>query len=55
MSWGEDAIEPTKNGEREDDVLVLAALEHIADQIGDAPNEAYDLTVVHGFPFYTAN
>jgi hypothetical protein len=35
-------IEPPQHGERKDDVLVLAALERVADQIRDAPE---DLTI----------
>ena len=41
------AVEPPQHGQGEDDVLVLAALEGIPDQVGDAPDEADDLAVVH--------
>lgn len=44
---GENAVEAPKDGERQDDVLILAAFEGISDQIGDTPYERNDLTVVH--------
>jgi hypothetical protein len=37
-----------ENGEGEDDVLILAALEVIADQVGYVPDEVGDLGVDHG-------
>ena len=44
---GEDAIQAPEDREGEDDVLVLSALEGVADQVRDAPEEADDLAVVH--------
>ena len=43
----QNAIEAPKNGERKNDVLVLAALEGVADEVGDAPEEADDLAMCH--------
>ena len=43
----QDALEPPQDGHRQDYVLVLAALEGVADQVGDTPYEADDLAVVH--------
>jgi len=37
------AVEAPQHGQRQDDVLVLAALEGVAQQVGDAPQEADDL------------
>ena len=47
LGRGQHAVEPAENGERQDDVLVLAALEGVAHEVGDAPEEADDLAVVH--------
>jgi hypothetical protein len=44
---GQNAVQAPKDGEREDHILVLAALEGVADEVGDAPEEADDLAVVH--------
>jgi hypothetical protein len=44
----QDAIEAPEHSERQDDILVLAALEGVADQVRHAPEEADDLAVVHG-------
>ena len=44
---GQHAVESAQDGQRQDNVLVLAALERVADQVGDAPEEADDLAVVH--------
>ena len=41
------AVEAAQDGERQDHVLVLAALEGVADQVRDAPEEADDLAMVH--------
>jgi hypothetical protein len=41
------AVEAPQDGEGEDDVLVLAALEGVADEVGDTPEEADDLAMVH--------
>jgi hypothetical protein len=48
LGRGQDAVEAAEHGERQDDVLVLAALEGVADQIRHTPQEADDLAVVHG-------
>src|SRR5690606_4124540 len=45
---GEHAVQTTEDGERQDHILVLAALEGVADEVRDAPEEADDLAVVHG-------
>src|SRR5690606_22860874 len=42
----QDAVEPAQNGQGEDYVLVLAALERVADEVRDAPDEADDFAVV---------
>jgi len=47
LGRGEDAIETPKNGEGKNDVLVLAALERVADQIRNTPEKADDFTMVH--------
>jgi hypothetical protein len=44
---GKDAVEAAQHGERQDHILVLAALERIADQVRDAPDEADNLAVIH--------
>ena len=44
---GQHAVEPAQHGERQDDVLVLASLEGVADQVRHPPDEADDLAVVH--------
>ena len=43
----ERAVEPAQHGQRQNDVLILAALEAVADQIRDAPQETDDLVMVH--------
>ena len=43
----EHAVEPAKHGERQDDILVLAAFEAVPDEVRDAPEEAHDFAVVH--------
>ena len=43
----EHAVEPTQDGEREDHVLVMAALEGVADEVRDGPDEGDDFGVVH--------
>jgi hypothetical protein len=35
----QDLVDAPEDGQREDDVLVLAALEGVADQVGDGPEE----------------
>lgn len=42
---GEHAVDAAQNGKGQDHVLILAALEAIADEVGDRPDEADDLTV----------
>src|SRR5690606_36617310 len=44
---GEHAVQAAEDGERQDHILVLAALEGVADQVRDAPEEVDDLTVVN--------
>ena len=51
LGGGQHAVEPPQHGERQDDVLVLAPLEGVADQVRHAPDEADDLAVVHVVPF----
>ena len=43
----EDAVEAPQHREGKDDVLVLAPLEGVADEVRDAPDKADDLAVVH--------
>jgi hypothetical protein len=43
------AIEPPQHGKRQNNVLILAAFESIANQIRDAPNETNYLTMVQEF------
>ena len=47
FSVGQHAVEPAQHRERKDHVLVLAALEGVADQVRDSPEEAHDLAMVH--------
>lgn len=47
LAVSEDAIETAVHGEWQDDVLVLAALEGVADEVRDSPEEADDFAVVH--------
>src|SRR5262245_47273765 len=44
---GRNSISIPPKGEGQDHVLVLAALEGVADQVRDPPEEAHDLAVVH--------
>ena len=44
----EYAVEPPQDSEGEDDVLVMAAFEGIADEVSDGPDEGGDFGVVHG-------
>jgi len=48
LGGSEDAVEAAEDGEREDHVLVLPALEAVADQVRDVPDEADDFGVGHG-------
>ena len=41
------AVEPSQYRQRQDDVLVLAPLEGVADEVSHPPDEADDLAVVH--------
>ncbi len=45
----EHAVETPQYGQRQNDVLVLASLEAVANQIRDAPDKADDFTVVHRY------
>ena len=45
--WSQNAIEPAQHGQRQDDILILAPLERVPDQVGNAPYEADYLAVVH--------
>ena len=47
LRGGEHAVEPAQHGQRQDDVLILAALEAVADQVRDAPEEADYFAMVH--------
>jgi hypothetical protein len=47
LGVGEYAIETAQDRERQDDVLVLAALEGVADEVCDTPKEADDFAMVH--------
>ena len=42
------AVKPPQHGQRQDDVLVFAPLEGVADEVGYIPNETDDFAVVHG-------
>ena len=43
----QNTIEPAQHGQRQDDILVLSALEGVPDEVGNAPDEADYLAVVH--------
>ena len=47
LRGGEDAVEPAQHGQRQNDVLILPALEAVADQVRDTPKEADYFTVFH--------
>ena len=47
LGGGQHAVEPAQHGQEQDHVLVLAALERVADQVRHPPDEADDLAVVH--------
>src|SRR5690606_14434876 len=51
---GDHAVEAAEDGERQDHILVLAALEGVADEVRDAPEEADDLAVIHGHTLRSA-
>jgi len=44
----EDLVNAAEDGEGEDDVLVAAALEGVADQVGDGPDKVVDHSSVLG-------
>jgi hypothetical protein len=47
----QDAVDAAEDGERQDDILVLATLEGIPDQVRNAPDETDLLPeVVHAMP-----
>jgi hypothetical protein len=48
LGWGQHTVEAAQDGQWEDHVLVLAALEGVADEVRDPPQEADDLAMVHG-------
>jgi hypothetical protein len=45
---GKHAIETTQYGKRQNNILILAALKGIPDQIRNTPNETNYLAMVHG-------
>ena len=47
----EYAVEAAQHGERQNYVLILAALEGVANQVRDTPEEADDFTWFKGLPF----
>src|SRR5207244_500359 len=46
LRGAEHTIKPPQDRERKDDVLVLAALKSVADEVRDSPKEADDLAVI---------
>ena len=47
LGGSQHAVEPAQHRERQGHVLILAALEGVADQVRNPPDEARDLAVVH--------
>jgi hypothetical protein len=47
LGGGQHAVEAAQDGEAQDHVLVLAALEGVSDEVRDLPEEADDLAMVH--------
>jgi len=47
LGGGEHGVERPQHREGKNHLLVLAALERVADEIRDAPQEANDFAVVH--------
>ena len=47
LAGGQHAVEPAQHSERQNHVLVLPALEGVANQVRHAPDEADDLAVIH--------
>ena len=48
LGGSQHGVEPAQHGQRQDHVLIFAALEGVADQVRHAPEEADDLAVIHG-------
>ena len=48
LGGSQHGVEPAQHGQRQDHVLIFAALERVADQVRHAPEEADDLAVIHG-------
>ena len=46
LGRGQDAVEPPQDRKRQDHVLILAAFERVADEVGDTPDEADDFAMV---------
>ena len=44
---GKHAVESAKYGKRKDHVLILAALERVANEIRDSPDETHYLAMIH--------
>ena len=44
---GQNAIKPTQNGQRQDDILVFSSFESVPNQIRDTPYKIDNLAVVH--------
>ena len=47
LCWRKHAVEPTQNGHRQNYVLVLAALEGVAEEVCHTPKETDDLAMVY--------
>jgi hypothetical protein len=47
FGFGQHAVETAQHGQRQNDVLVPAAPEGVADQVRDPPEETDDLAMVH--------
>ena len=54
LGRGQDAIKPPQDRERKDHVLVFAALERVADEVGDTPDETDDFAMVQGLAVFSA-
>jgi hypothetical protein len=50
LGFGQHAVETAQDGQRQNDVLVPAAPEGVADEVGDSPEKAHDLAMVHPIP-----
>lgn len=53
FGWLQNTIDAPQHGERQDDILLLAALEDIADKIGDAPDEVDFIAMVVHIPVFS--